>query len=132
MSTDTVRGTARLTGIAPQFLVDDLEAAIAYYRDKLGFVLDFNYDSFYAGVSRDGLAIHLKEAPKLAGDRAHRRENEHLDAYVAVVDVRALHQELQARGARIVKPLEERPWACVDFYVEDADGYVLCFSEQST
>ena len=94
MTTDAVRGTARLTGIAPQFLVDDLEAAIAYYRDKLGFVLDFNYDSFYAGVSRDGLAIHLKEAPKLAGDRAHRRENEHLDAYVAVVDVRALHQEL--------------------------------------
>jgi len=130
MSADAVRDTARLTGIAPQFLVDDLEVAIAYYRDKLGFVLDFNYDSFYAGVSRDGLAIHLKEAAKLAGDRAHRRENEHLDAYVAVVDVRALHQELQARGAHIVKPIEERPWACVDFYVEDADGYILCFSEQ--
>lgn len=129
MSTTAVRGTARLTGIAPQFLVDDLDVAIAYYRDKLGFVLDFNYDSFYAGVSRDGLTIHLKHAAKLAGDRAHRRQNEHLDAYVAVVDVQALHQELQARGARITKPIEERPWACVDFYVEDADGYILCFSE---
>ena len=132
MSTTAVRGTARLTGIAPQFLVDDLDVAIAYYRDKLGFVLDFTYDSFYAGVSRDGLAIHLKHAAKLAGDRAHRRENEHLDAYVAVVDVQALHQELQARGARITKPIGQRPWACVDFYVEDADGYILCFSEQTT
>ena len=131
MSTTAVRGTARLTGIAPQFLVDDLEVAIAYYRDRLGFALDFNYDSFYAGVSRDGLVIHLKKASKLAGDREHRRQNEHLDAYVAVTGVKTLHQELQTRGARITKPIGERPWACVDFYVEDADGYVLCFSEQS-
>jgi catechol 2,3-dioxygenase-like lactoylglutathione lyase family enzyme len=122
------RGT-RLTGIAPQFLVDDLDVAIAYYRDKLGFGLDFIYDSFYAGVSRDGLAIHLKEAPKLAAERAHRKQNEHLDASIAVVGVVALHEELQARGARIVKPIAERPWTCIDFYVEDADGYVLCFSE---
>ena len=131
MSTTAVRGTARVTSIAPQFLVDDLEVAIAYYRDKLGFALDFNYDSFYAGVSRDGLVIHLKKASKLAGDREHRRQNEHLDAYVAVTGVEALHQELQTRGARITKPIGERPWACVDFYVEDADGYVLCFSERS-
>lgn len=128
MSTTTVRN-ARLTGISPQFLVDDLQTAIAYYRDKLGFTMDFNYESFYAGVSRDGLAIHLKHASKLAGDREHRRQNEHLDAYVAVTGVEALHHELQTRGARITKPIQERPWSCVDFYVEDADGYVLCFSE---
>ena len=129
MSAPAVRSTARLTGIAPQFLVDDLEIAIAYYCDKLGFALDFMYESFYAGVSRDGLVIHLKHASRLAGERAHRRQNEHLDAHVAVTGVAALHEELQTRGARITRPLEERPWACVDFYVEDADGYVLCFSE---
>jgi hypothetical protein len=22
-------------------------------------------------------------------------------------------------------------WDCLDFYVEDADGYILCFSEQT-
>jgi hypothetical protein len=32
----------------------------------------------------------------------------------------------------VVKPLEERPWACLDFYVEDPDGYILCFSEQNS
>jgi hypothetical protein len=26
--------------------------------------------------------------------------------------------------------LEERPWTCLDFYVEDPDGYLLCFSER--
>jgi uncharacterized glyoxalase superfamily protein PhnB len=47
-----------------------------------------------------------------------------------VAGIRALFSELQMRGARVIKPLEERPWACLDFYVEDPDGYILCFSEQ--
>ena len=120
----------RITSLAPQFLVDDLDRAIAYYRDQLGFALDFTYDGFYASVSRDGYAIHLKDAPKVAADRAHRKQNEHLDAHIAVSGIRALFGELQQRGARVIKPLEERPWACLDFYVEDLDGYILGFSEQ--
>jgi uncharacterized glyoxalase superfamily protein PhnB len=121
--------TASLTGIAPQLLVDDLPAAMAYYREKLGFGVDFCYESFYAGVSRDGIAIHLKCAPKTASDRAHRRQQEHLDAYISVTGVAALYQELRSRGARITRPLEARPWSCLDFYAEDLDGYILCFSE---
>jgi uncharacterized glyoxalase superfamily protein PhnB len=131
MASVTVPGAAQITGIAPQFLVDDLDRAIAYYRDRLGFELDFVSESFYASVTRDGFAIHLKHAAKLAGDRAHRKQHEHLDAYVAVCGVRGLFSELQMRGAEVIKPLEERPWACVDFYVEDPDGYILCFSEQN-
>ena len=132
MTAPAAHGTARLTAVAPQFLVGDLDAAIAYYCDKLGFALDIRYEAFYASVSRDGLAIHLKHGFRLAGEREHRRQNEHLDAYVAVTGVKALHRELQGRGAHITKPIEHRPWDCVDFYVEDADGYVLCFSEPTT
>jgi catechol 2,3-dioxygenase-like lactoylglutathione lyase family enzyme len=127
--TATERSTPRITGILPQFLVDDLDRAIAYYRDKLGFEVDFIYDSFYAAVSRDGFALHLKESPKLPAERAFRKQNEHMDAHIAVSGIRGLFSELQTRGAEVIKPLEERPWACIDFYVEDPDGYVLCFSE---
>ena len=130
MPTATTQNVARITAISPQFLVDNLDRSITYYCDKLGFELDFKYDSFYAAVSRDGYAIHLKCAPKLAADRDHRKQNEHLDAYIAVSGVRALFDELKTRGARVLKPLEERPWACLDFYVEDPDGYIVCFSEQ--
>ncbi len=132
MSTIAVHRTPHLTGIAPQFLVDDLDRAIAYYCDKLGFELDFNYQSFYASVTRDGFAIHLKHATKLAADREHRKQNEHLDAHISVSGIRGLFSELEVRGAQVIKPLEERPWACLDFYVEDPDGYILCFSEQNT
>jgi catechol 2,3-dioxygenase-like lactoylglutathione lyase family enzyme len=131
MPSVAVHSATRLIGIAPQFLVDDLDRAIAYYRDKLGFELDFKYQSFYASVTRDGFAIHLKHAPKLAGDREHRKQNEHLDGYISVSGIRGLFSELEMRGAQVIRPLEARPWACLDFYVEDPDGYILCFSEQN-
>jgi catechol 2,3-dioxygenase-like lactoylglutathione lyase family enzyme len=132
LSTVAAHRTTQLTGIAPQFLVDDLDRAVAYYRDKLGFELDFVYESFYASVTRDGFAIHLKHSPKLAAERAHRKQNEHLDAHISVSGIRGLFSELEMRGVQVIRPLEQRPWACLDFYVTDPDGYILCFSEQNT
>ena len=129
MSTVTSERATQLTGIAPQFLVDDLDRAIAYYCDQLGFELDFKYQDFYASVTRDGFAIHLKCAPQLPQAREHREQNEHLGAHIAVEGVRGLFDELQKRKARVTKPLEQEPWACLDFYVEDPDGNILCFSE---
>lgn len=131
MTIANVSSAAHVTGIAPQFLVDDLNTAIAYYSDKLGFSLDFCYESFYASMSRDGFSIHLKCAPKSISDRAHRKKHEHLDVHISVTGVATLHDELLSRGALITKPLGERPWSCKDFYVEDPDGYILCFSEST-
>src|SRR5262245_5445770 len=126
-STENSKGM--LTSIAPQFLVDDLPHSIDYYRRCLGFALDFAYEDFYASVSRDGCAIHLKAAAKLDAERTHRKQHEHLDATIAVRSAAALHDEMRSRGARITRALEDRPWSCRDFYVEDPDGYILCFSE---
>ena len=129
MELATASGTTNLTGISPQFLVDDLARSIEYYGRCLGFDLDFQYQDFYASVSRDGCAIHLKAAPKNEADRAHREQHEHLDAHIAVRNATALYDELRSRGALITRPLEDRPWSCRDFYVQDPDGYILCFSE---
>jgi catechol 2,3-dioxygenase-like lactoylglutathione lyase family enzyme len=54
----------RFTSFAPQLLVDDLESAIAFYRDVLGFSFGPVWGSFYAIGERDGFAVHLKCAPK--------------------------------------------------------------------
>jgi len=118
-----------ITAAAPQFLVQNLNEALRYYEQRLGFTCDFVYQDFYASVSRDRAVIHLKCAPKLEAERAHRKTAEHLDAHLAVSGVTELHDELVGRGARVTKPLERRPWGTVDFYVEDPDGYILCFAE---
>lgn len=132
MSSPTASGATQITGLSPQFLVDDLPIAMAYYRDQLGFATDFVYESFYASVSRNGFSIHLKCAPKTVIDRTHRKQNEHLDVYIGVCGIETLFEELESKGARVIRRLEERPWACKDFYVEDPDGYILCFSEGTT
>jgi len=120
-----------ITAAAPQFLVEKLDDSLTFYEQRLGFSRDFVYEGFYASVSRDRAVIHLKCAPKLEAERAHRKSADHLDAYLAVSGVGELHTELVGRGAPITRPLERRPWGTRDFYVEDPDGYILCFSESS-
>lgn len=55
--------------------------------------------AIYASVSRDGIPIHLKRAPKTPGDRAHRKQHQHLDAHVTVAGIDAPYEELRSRGA---------------------------------
>lgn len=121
------RTQPRLTSLAPQFLVDDLGRAVAYYRDVLGFTFGEPWGGFYAIGTRDGLELHLKCAPKTAADRAHRRKNEHLDAYAGVEGIDAFYAQCTTKGATIVKPLAATAWGTKDFYVADPDGYILGF-----
>ena len=116
----------RVTSFAPQFLVDDLARSINYY-EKLGFTFGEPWDGFYAIGQRDGLELHLKEAPKNDDERWHRRANEHLDAAAGVDGIEAFYEQCTANGVTIIKPLAQTPWGTKDFYVEDPDGYVLSF-----
>jgi len=122
----TTRTKPRLTSLAPQFLVDDLARSIVYY-EKLGFTFGAPWDGFYAIGLLDGLELHLKEAPKNADERRHRRANEHLDAAAGVDGIEAFYAQCMASGATIIRPLEATPWGTKDFYVEDPDGYIISF-----
>jgi catechol 2,3-dioxygenase-like lactoylglutathione lyase family enzyme len=117
---------SRVTSFAPQFLVDDLERSIAYYR-KIGFTFGEPWDGFYAIGYLDGFELHLKEAPKNQAERQHRRDNEHLDASAGVDGIEAFYEQCVASGAAILKPLMPTAWGTKDFYIEDPDGYIVCF-----
>src|SRR5688500_6727245 len=116
----------RVTSFAPQFLVDDLPRSMAYYQ-KLGFTFDSAWQGFYAIGHLDGLELHLKEAPKHHDDRRYRRDNQHLDAAAGVDGIDAFFNTCVANGVTILKPLAPTEWGTRDFYVEDPDGYILCF-----
>ena len=72
----------------------------------------------------------MKCAPKLEAERVHRKSGEHLDAYLDVVGVQELRDEFASRGVTIFRPLARTAWGRLDFYLEDLDGYILCFSEE--
>ena len=116
----------RVTSFAPQFLVDDLRRSIAYY-EKLGFTFGEPWDGFYAIGHLDGLEVHLKEAPKNQDDRRYRRDHEHLDAAAGVDGIEAFFNSCVANGVTVLKPLAPTEWGTQDFYVEDPDGYIICF-----
>jgi catechol 2,3-dioxygenase-like lactoylglutathione lyase family enzyme len=121
-----LKARSRVTSLAPQFLVDDLERSMTYYR-KLGFTFSEPWDDFYAIGEVDGLELHLKEAPKHAADREFRREHQHLDAAAGVDGIDAFHDECVAKGVSIVRPLAPTAWGTKDFYIEDPDGYIIAF-----
>jgi predicted enzyme related to lactoylglutathione lyase len=121
----------RITSFAPQLLVDDLDRAIMFYRDVLGFSFGPTWGGFYAIGERDGFAVHLKCAPKTIADRANRKQHQHLDVYAGVVGVEALYEACKAKGATIVKPLARTAWGTDDFYIEDPKGYIIAFGEAS-
>ncbi len=121
-----VKGQPRVTSFAPQFLVDDLARSMTYYQ-KLGFTFGEPWDGFYAIGQLDGLELHLKEAPKSAGERMYRREHEHLDAAAGVDGIEAFYDRCLAKGVTILRPLTATAWGTKDFYVEDPDGYIIAF-----
>lgn len=84
----TIAMKPRVTSFAPQFLVDDLERSIAYYK-KLGFAFGEPWGGFYAIGKVNGLELHLKEAPKNQEEHRWRRDNEHLDAAAGVDGIEA-------------------------------------------
>lgn len=116
---------AAFVGAATVFVVEDIERSLGHYRDALGFRIDFRYGepAIYAGVARDEVCIHLQAAgfsPRPPGQGALN---------VFVTDVDALHAELLARGAHIVRPPQDYDYGMRDFNVLDPDGNDLCFGQ---
>ncbi|HEV3057538.1 MAG TPA: VOC family protein [Vicinamibacterales bacterium] len=124
--------TRNLVSISPFFIVKDLQASIAFYRERLGFQLDFqgpDGDVYYARVSRDGLGIFLKTIlPDVPPCPNHTRHPwARWDAYIYTLDPDTLFDEFRQHGVSFVKELsfiDDRLWG---FEITDADGYVLAF-----
>jgi uncharacterized glyoxalase superfamily protein PhnB len=126
---------AKLSSVAPVFLVSSVVASAEYYRDTLGFT----YEQFWGEppsfvmMKRDGLTIMLAEHTHDggAGDtnpnaRVTGHEDQ-WDAYVWVDDVDALHAEVTAAGARIYSELCDTEYGMREFQVVDPDGYQIGF-----
>jgi catechol 2,3-dioxygenase-like lactoylglutathione lyase family enzyme len=127
-----MNASRNLVSISPFFIVKDLQTSIAYYRDRLGFQLEFEGpadDVYYSGVSRDGIGIMLKTiAPGVLPQPNHtRHEWARWDAYVYTLDPDALFEEFSRRGATFVKPLSFIDDGLWGFEISDADGYVIAF-----
>jgi predicted enzyme related to lactoylglutathione lyase len=52
--------------------------------------------------------------------------------YLATDEIDAVFERAASAGARIVSPIEQRPWGERSFYCLDPDGNQLCFVDDAT
>ncbi len=118
-----------LTSAVPILFVRDVPASAAFYRDTLGFTIDFLYGTkpFYGAVSRGGVCLHLRFVRQPNFVELAAREVSLILASIEVSDVHALFAEFQARGAAFAQAPTRQDWGGTDFHVRDPDGNVISF-----
>ena len=125
---------AAIAGIAPFFIVRDVPAAMAFYRDRLGFEIMFQgpepNDIFFGIVRRDAAMILLKAVgvePVPNYTRDIKQGIARWDAYLDVPDPDALAAEFATRNVEFFLPVTDTSDGLRGFEVKDADGYLLFF-----
>jgi catechol 2,3-dioxygenase-like lactoylglutathione lyase family enzyme len=114
----------------PVLLVHDVAKTAEFYRDKLGFHIDFLYGDppIQAGISRgdwtaSGAIIQLSQIPP-------ERSIVPLSGYLYIFvgrDIDSLYETYQAARVTIRDEPTSYPWGLREFAIEDNNGHILRF-----
>lgn len=104
--------------------VTNLDNAIKYYTDTLGFHIDFTFGD-YAGLVYHQVAIHLN------GPGNHGIKKLPGNAHVCIDcdEVDDYYHQILKNGALISVPVADRVYGVRDFAVDDPDGNTLVFGK---
>jgi catechol 2,3-dioxygenase-like lactoylglutathione lyase family enzyme len=113
----------------PILFVRDVPTSAAFFREKLGFKIDFLHGNppFYGSASRGEACLHLRcvDAPNFA--ELASREISLILATIEVSDVQALFEEFKQRDVEFAQTPTRQDWGGTDFHVRDPDGNVISF-----
>ncbi len=120
-----------LTQITPFVPCADLDRAIAFYRDRLGFILGFKADN-YAFLKRDAAALRLIEVDADVDLTDPKRET---SFYIDTTDIEALWAQMAPALAdlpqgRVRAPFDQ-PYGQREFHVFDEDCTLIFFGAPS-
>jgi catechol 2,3-dioxygenase-like lactoylglutathione lyase family enzyme len=119
----------KIESISPFFIVTNVERAIGFYREKLGFEVTFQQpqkNPFMAILSRDGVQIFFKSEEGVSPTPNHQRhKNMRWDAFFYTSEPDALAAELSKRGATFSRPLSNTHDGLRGFEILDPDGYTM-------
>ena len=118
-----------LKSAIPILFVRDVTASAAFYRDKLGFAVDFLYGDtpFYGSVSRGKACLHLRFVHEPNFAELAAQEASLILATIEVSDVQALFEEFRGRGVEFAQTPTRQDWGGTDFHVRDPDGNTISF-----
>jgi catechol 2,3-dioxygenase-like lactoylglutathione lyase family enzyme len=127
--TTALSSTSRLSRAVPVIFVTNVEASAAFFKNTLGFSIDFLHGEppFYGSVSRDGACVHLKFVHQPVLTVSAQDEDGFIVVFIEVENVKALYAEYVAAGALFDQKLRKQAWGGRDFIVRDLDGNGICF-----
>jgi uncharacterized glyoxalase superfamily protein PhnB len=109
----------------PEVPVAALAPAIAHYRDRLGFTLDWSDEALgLAGLSRGDARLFMSAAEYRSG-LGNRMPIVLWLNLSGRAEVDALHDEWKAAGADIAEAPAAKPYRLYEFFAHDPDGNVL-------
>jgi catechol 2,3-dioxygenase-like lactoylglutathione lyase family enzyme len=123
------QGKPFLKGAIPILFVSSVQTSAIFFRDKLGFGIDFLHGNppFYGSVSRDGARLHLRFVHEPAFVAGIVDREQLICAFVDVDDIKSLYAEYLAAGIDIRGRLKKEPWGGSGFAVSDPDGNRVYF-----
>ena len=114
-----------------ELFVADVERAIRFYREVLGFAL-LRREPDYASLGQGDVVLGLDPVAKLPAaegyftrSRLAQGRGLGVEIVLEVDDVGAAYDAVRERGHPVLKPLRDRPWGLTDFRIADPDGYYL-------
>jgi catechol 2,3-dioxygenase-like lactoylglutathione lyase family enzyme len=125
---ENTRGKSQMMrGSTTVFTVKNVMESLAYYRDKIGFDVAFEYGkpTFYVGLCSGEVTLHLIAAAETP------RQPGHGAVSIFVDDVDAVHADLVGRGARVLEAPRDYDYGLRDFDAADLDGNMIFFGMES-
>lgn len=112
--------TIKLPPPVPELPVSDIGAATKAFAGQMGFGVDWTYEDFLAGISRDSARVFLRR----------RTQQEDRDRYSVLIwlnmdssaEVDQLYEEWKRQGVVIVEELHTTPYNLRQFIAQDIDG----------
>ena len=110
--------------VVPQLPVTNVPETQRFYRDVLGFKIDWTWgENNYGSVSRDQTVLYLIAAEPPIHP---------LTCIVNVAAVDPLCQQWRSSGATILAEPEDQPWGVREFTVQDNNGHRFRISQPSS
>ena len=127
----------KLTGLTASLFTNQIDRALAFYRDTLGFTVKQTVPDqapfVFIWLERDSVNVFLndealtrKEAPDAAWLTVGKSG---VTLFIVMEGLAALWESVKDK-ARVVMPLTDQWYGMTEFSIQDADGYVITFAEE--